>query len=91
MQECQANLERLRAEQDDDRAGLAEDEREMESLMGKSAAPQTKGEGLLAAQDPRARLPGLRRLRDVPRQDTQGATHPADPDLREDRRAGLGQ
>jgi structural maintenance of chromosome 3 (chondroitin sulfate proteoglycan 6) len=46
VRECKTTLERLRSEQDDAKAGLAEDEREMEGLMGKRAALQTKREGL---------------------------------------------
>ena len=46
VQECKTSLERLRNAQDDTKAGLADDEREMEGLMAKRATLQTKREGL---------------------------------------------
>ena len=46
VQECKSTLDRLRNERDDTKAGLADDEREMEALMAKRATLQTKREGL---------------------------------------------
>ena len=58
VEECKASLERLRGEADDAKAGLADDEREMEGLMSKKATLQTKREGLQRKIRDLGSLPG---------------------------------
>ena len=58
VEECKATLERLRGEAEDAKAGLADDEREMEGLMSKKATLQTKREGLQRKIRDLGSLPG---------------------------------
>ena len=81
VQECKSTLDRLRNERDDTKAGLADDEREMEGSDGKARHIADEARGA-PAQDPRARLVALRCVRAVPRKSAQDAALAARKDQR---------